>query len=182
MRRSLQLLSRFALPFSAAFPLLLVLCAPARAGDSTCIAIAEAGKHIGSHRCVQGRVVRVEAGKAGVHYLDFCEDYRSCPFTVVVFASDLKQVGDVRALAGKNIKIRGDVQEYDGRAEIILERASQLQGEGARLPPVPKAYDVEQRGHYSAGSMKRPKKTTTHQKKAPPPPKVVWETAGGEPE
>jgi len=128
------------------------------AGEANCVSFAEAGRLVGSHHCVEGRVVRVEAGNGGVHYLDFCENYRECPFTVVVFAGDLRQVGDVRQLAGKQIEIRGDVREYDGRAEIILERASQLQGEASRLPPMPKAYDVENRGHYSAGRLRPTKK------------------------
>jgi len=30
----------------------------------------------------------VKRGERGVHFFDFCADYRTCPFTVVVFASD----------------------------------------------------------------------------------------------
>jgi len=67
-------------------------------------------------------VVRVEAGNGGVHYLDFCEDYRLCPFSVVVFSYDLKHVGDVWQLAGRVVNIRGEIKEYDGRAEIALEK------------------------------------------------------------
>jgi hypothetical protein len=46
----------------------------------------------------------------------------ACPFTVVVFPSGLKDVGDVRRLAGRSIEIRADLKLYDGRAEIILNR------------------------------------------------------------
>ena len=70
----------------------------------------------------------MEAGEGGVHYLDFCEDYRLCSFSVVIFSYDLKNVGDVRQLAGKNIEIRGELKSYDDRAEIILESARQLDG------------------------------------------------------
>ena len=72
------------------FPLLLVVLAtpsPAVAGSS-CISFVEAGKHIGAHRCVTGKVLHVKRGERGVHFFDFCADYRTCPFTVVVFASD----------------------------------------------------------------------------------------------
>ena len=41
----------------------------------------------------------MKQGSRGTHFFDFCEDYRTCPFTVVVFSSDLKQVGDVRRIA-----------------------------------------------------------------------------------
>ena len=75
-------------------------------------------------------VLRVETGSGGVHYLDFCEDYGSCSFSVVVFASDLKRIGDVGQLAGKTVEIRGEVKEYDGRAEIVLDDAKQLRRRG----------------------------------------------------
>jgi hypothetical protein len=100
-----------------------------------------------------------------VHYLDFCEDYGSCSFSVIVFASDLKRIGDVSQLAGKTVEIRGEVKEYDGRAEIVLENARQLGGEAARLAPLMKNFDVEQRGHFSAGQSHSAKRQTTRKKK-----------------
>jgi len=78
----------------------------------------EAKKHISETRCVSGKVLRVKEGNRGVTFLDFCEDYLVCPFTVVVFPSDLKHVGDLRQLQGKMVEIHGPVKEYDGRAEI----------------------------------------------------------------
>jgi len=70
-----------------------------------------------------------------VTYLNFCEDDRICPFTKVVFPSDLKHVGDVRELKDKLIEVHGDVKQYDGHAEIILSRPQQLRGEASRIPP-----------------------------------------------
>ena len=54
------------------------------------------------------------------------------------FASDLKDVGDVRRLTGRTIEIHGAVKLYDGRAEIILNRISQIAGGAAMIPPLPK--------------------------------------------
>ena len=140
--------------------LLLFLFAvpPARAAD--CIPIHQAGQHIGETKCVTGKIVRVKVGTKGVHFLDFCEDQMACPFTVVVFANDLKDVGDVRRLAGRTIEIRGALKAYDGRPEIILNRISQIEGGSAMIPPLPKNYDVENRGHFSAGRMRPTKKPT----------------------
>ena len=90
-------------------------------------------------------------------FLDFCEEFRACPFTVVVFQRDLKQVGDVRKLKGKTIEIKGTIQDYDGRAEIILRRPEQLGKNAMLLPPLPKDYDVERRGKYSPGKIAHPK-------------------------
>jgi hypothetical protein len=129
---------------------------------SDCLPIREAKQHVGETKCVTGKVLRVKAGARGVHFVDFCEDQMACPFTVVVFPHDLKDVGDVRRLAGKVIEIRGPVKLYDGRAEIILNRVSQVTGGSTLIPPMPKNYDVEKQGHYNAGRMrpsKKPKKT-----------------------
>jgi hypothetical protein len=122
-----------------------------------CLPFDEARKHVGEIKCVTGKVIRVKQGARGVHFLDFCDDFRLCPFTVVIFAGDLKSVGDVRQLQGRMIEIHGQVKEYDGRAEIILEEYRQLGGSSARIPPLPKNYDVEKKGRYSAGTFSHPK-------------------------
>jgi hypothetical protein len=62
----------------------------------------------------------------------------ACPFTVVVFPRDLKDVGDVRQLAGPMIEIGGPVKLYNGRAKIALTRMSQLSGCSTLIPPLPK--------------------------------------------
>src|SRR5262249_13418853 len=112
---------------------------------------------------------------SGVHFLDFCEDFRTCPFVVVVFASDLKRIGDVRQLAGDEMEIQGEIGSYDGRAQIVLERLSQLGREAARLPPLPKEYDVERKGRASAGSIRRPAKTSNKAKRPKAPSILVFD-------
>jgi hypothetical protein len=139
---------------------------------SDCIPIHEAKQHIGETKCVTGKVLRVKVGVKGVHFLDFCEDQMSCPFVVVVFPSDLKDVGDVRGLAGRTIEIHGAVKLYDNRPEIILNRISQITGGVAMIPPLPKNYDVENRGHYSAGRLRPSKKPV--KKKAQPSPVTTY--------
>jgi len=146
---------------------------------SGCIPIAEARQHVGETQCVTGKVLRVRAAASRVHFLEFCEDQMACPFTVVVFSHDLKDVGDVRRLEGRTIEIRGVVKLYDGRPEIILSRISQITGGAAMIPPLPKNYDVENRGHYSAGRLyptKKPKKT-----KATPNPTATYDVEDGNP-
>ena len=134
---------------------------------SDCLPLAEARKHVGEIKCVTGKVIQGQAGLRGVHFLDFCDDYRLCPFTVVIFPRDLKSVGDVRQLQGRMIEIHGKVKEYDGRAEIILEEYRQLSGAGARIPPLPKNYDVEKKGRYSAGTFSHPRSKRKTSKRQP---------------
>ena len=85
----------------------------------------------------------------------------------MIFPSDLKSVGDVRQLQGRMIEIHGKVKEYDGRAEIVLEEYRQLSGAGARIPPLPKNYDVEKKGRYSAGTFSHPKSKRKTSKRQP---------------
>ena len=153
MRRALLLLAAASLPVNS---------------SAACLPVDQARNHLGETQCVTGKVVRVENGDDGVHYLDFCEDFRLCPFSVVIFSHDIKNVGDIRQLAGKVIEVRGEIKDYDDRAEIILEKRSQLSGGVGNLPPMPKNFDVEERGHFSAGNSHRPHVSKTHKKKGIP--------------
>ena len=134
-----------------------------------CLTVAETQKHVGKKNCVTGTVVRVEEGNGGVTFLDFCTDYHSCPFTVVVFRGDLHSIGDVRQLQGRAITIRGTIEEYNERAEIILRHPQQLGGSASLLTALPKEYDVERQGHYSAGTFRpsKTKKPRHHRQEAP---------------
>jgi hypothetical protein len=128
-----------------------------------CIPYTEADNKIGDQTCVTGTVVKVAQSNSGTFFLNFCEKYRDCPFTVVVFPSSLKNVGDVRALEGKTIEIFGKITSWRGHAEIVLKDARQLKGEFAKLPPVPKEYDVERKGKFSPKAPSSSKGKTTQQ-------------------
>lgn len=148
---------------------LLGFCLLSTLATAACLPFAQAPGKIGADACVTGTVLKVqESEKGGAWFLDFCPDYNKCPFTVVVFTRDLKNVGDVRQLQGKTIEIWGHIQSYGGRAEIILRNSRQLHGEAAKLPPLPKDYDVTRRGHYSATapSGQKPKRPTGGASKA----------------
>jgi DNA/RNA endonuclease YhcR with UshA esterase domain len=162
--------------------LLAIALLSTHAFAADCVSFADARHYIGKTQCVTGTIVHVKEGRNGVTFLDFCDDYEVCPFTVVVFANDLRKVGNVAQLKGRSIQIRGRVEEYDGRAEIILRNPQQL-GEAASLlpslsnepalaPTLPPDYDVERQGHYSAGKFKHPKKAkaASAKKQGPPVP------------
>ncbi|MGH9567411.1 MAG: hypothetical protein ACRD4I_15625 [Candidatus Angelobacter sp.] len=129
--------------------------------QAKCVPFSEALHHVGESRCVTGKIFHVQQGSNGIHYLDFCEDYRACTFTVVIFRGDLKHVGDIRQLQDRLVEVHGDVKEYDGRAEIILKDSSQLGGDGARIPRLPKDFDVAEKGHFSAGTFSHPRSSSS---------------------
>lgn len=156
---------RFSLLAVLLFALSTVCSAGTNTSSHDCVSFGEASQHVGTSQCIRGTVLHVEDGRNGTKILNFCQD-KTCPFTVVVFPADLKKMGDVHQLEGRQIEIKGTIQDYDGRAEIILRRSQQL-GEGAFLlfPPVPTEYDVEHERHNSAGKIhaKATKKKETRQ-------------------
>jgi hypothetical protein len=93
-----------------------------------CYPIEEAPKRMGQMACITGKIYSVKHGK-NIWYLDFCEDYKTCPFTVIVFDRDLKDPEKLEAFEGHTIKIYGPVVNYNGRAEIVLKLEQQLTGE-----------------------------------------------------
>jgi len=131
----------------------VVFCALTATAD--CLPFTEAPQHVGETRCITGKVLNIGESKSGTLFLNFCADYRKCAFTVVVFPSALKDVGDVRQLEGKEIEIHGKIQSWRGQTEIVLKNIRQLKGEAAKIPPLPKDYDVQKKGGFSAGKFKR---------------------------
>jgi len=136
--------------------------------EADCLPVSEAHNHIGETQCITGKVYRVKQGSRGTTFFDFCEDFRVCPFTAVIFPGHLKDIGDVRQLANRVIEVHGPLKAYDGRAEIVVNQLRQLGGEGARIPKLPKDYDVEKKGKYSAGSFTLPKPAYKTSKKRQP--------------
>jgi len=143
---------------------------------ANCVPFAEAHHHLGKTQCITGRVVHAKEGNSGVTFLDFCENYETCPFVVVVFPGDLRKLGDVHQLKGRTIEIQGTVEEYDGRAEIILRHSQQLGDSASLLPPLskdgavapslPADYDVERRGTTARGSSNTPRRPGQQRSKA----------------
>lgn len=86
----------------------------------------EAAAHVGEYAAVRGKLVKVHTSSKGTVFLDFCKNYRTCPFSGVIFADNAKKFGDLSEYEGKEVTLTGKVQLYDGRAEIVLKNPSQL--------------------------------------------------------
>lgn len=100
--------------------------APAASSPPPCVDTRNAGPLTGKNGCVAGLVLRVYSARTGNTFLDFCQDYRTCPFTSVIFASDKSKFGNLESLQGRRVEIRGDVVAYQGRAEIIIRDPRQV--------------------------------------------------------
>jgi hypothetical protein len=144
--------------------------------SAKCIDFKDAPKKIDEEVCVTGKVLKVtHSPRSGTVFLNFCEDYRDCPFSVVIFPKDVADIGDVDKLEGQTIEIFGKIKDFKGQAEIVLKDASQLKGESGKLPPAPKKYDAASKGNASAGSITEAKHV---KEKKPRKPHDKSDTAG----
>jgi hypothetical protein len=103
--------------------------APATGNPPPCVDIRDAEPLVGKRGCVSALVQRVYTARSGNTFLDFCQDYRTCPFTSVIFAADKNKFGDLETLQGKRVEVRGNVVDYRGHAEIVIHDPQQVRGE-----------------------------------------------------
>jgi hypothetical protein len=100
--------------------------APLASSTHGCVDFHDAAAHLGETSCVSGRVLRVFTSRSGNSFLDFCADYRDCPFTSVIFESDHGKFGNLSTLAGRQVEIHGTIVQYQGHAEIVIRDPDQI--------------------------------------------------------
>jgi hypothetical protein len=93
---------------------------------SKCVSFRDAKEHMGKNRCVVGKVDHVYESRNGNLFINFCADWRSCPFSAVIFRSDANKFPDVGKYEGKTVEMRGQIKLYQGRAEIVINRPEQI--------------------------------------------------------
>ena len=137
---------RYAAPALAA----LLLAAAALARSPDVVPWSEAGSHVGRVITVEGTVARARV-EAGACTLEFAPDDPAA-FRVVLMLS-LFQAPEApeRLYAGRLVQASGRVQAFEGRPEMIIRRADQIEV----LDPVP-----------TTSTLPAPTTTTT----LPPPP------------
>ena len=89
------------------------------------IGTAEASKYYDETMMVTGKVVQVTV-RPNVVMLNFDQPFPNSPFTAVIFEDNVSQFGDLQKLQSKNVEISGDITEYHGKPEIILESPDQV--------------------------------------------------------
>ena len=90
------------------------------------IPYTQAARHVGEYAHVTGTLVSVYTSKSGVTYLDFCQNYKTCPFSGVIFSSDRARFSNLPSYIESSITISGKITSYQGKTEIILDDPSQL--------------------------------------------------------
>ncbi len=72
-----------------------------------------------------GKVAQVTI-RPTVTFLNLDKPYPDSPFTVAIFHGHSSFYGDVNALRGKSIEIKGKIKNYHDKPEIALDNANQL--------------------------------------------------------
>ncbi len=86
---------------------------------------AEAATKVGKDAVVSGLLTQLTK-REKLWYLNMDGNYPTNAFTAVVFAKNFNVFTNLDAMVGKKIEITGRVAEFQGKPQIVLERASQL--------------------------------------------------------
>lgn len=91
-----------------------------------CISYTKAPERIGTRTCVTGIVDHTYTSATDTTFINFCEDYRECPFSSVVFQDDRHRFTNTSDWEGRQVAIEGRIDTYEGRPQIVLDHPSQV--------------------------------------------------------
>jgi len=103
----------------------------------------EAPDHVGEYACVVGRIDHVNRPRETT-FLNFCTDYKNCPFGAVIFRADTYKFPNPEQYEGKTVEITGLIRSYQGRPEIILKEPGQIKILSQEPSSVKEPLSVEQ--------------------------------------
>jgi DNA/RNA endonuclease YhcR with UshA esterase domain len=89
------------------------------------ISAAEAEQHYQETVIVTGKVAQVSI-RPKLVYVNLDKKYPETPMYCVIFARATNQFGDLKKLEGKQVEIKGRIEEYQDKAQIILNSTNQL--------------------------------------------------------
>jgi DNA/RNA endonuclease YhcR with UshA esterase domain len=108
--------------------LILALRSSADLTDNTSpakIGTDEAKDFYGREMIVTGTVAQVSI-RPKIVFLNMDKPYPDSPFTLVIFPAATNKFGNLKSLKGASVEVTGVITNYHDRAEIVLEKASQL--------------------------------------------------------
>ncbi|MCU0652880.1 MAG: thermonuclease family protein [Candidatus Pacebacteria bacterium] len=92
------------------------------------IEACDAGQSIGKEAVVQGYVAQATKSKTDTVFLNFDKPYPNNCFAAVIFKSSLAKFGSPETLFDKKaVRIKGKIQDYQGKPEIILSDPEQIE-------------------------------------------------------
>ena len=110
---------------TTAFVTLPALAEDAKPDGVKKIGTTQAAKHYQETCIVTGKVAQVTIREKLV-YVNLDKPFPDTPFTGVIFARATNQFGDLSKLKGKDVEIKGRVEDYKGKVQIVLNTTNQL--------------------------------------------------------
>jgi len=93
------------------------------------IGACQAGNYYGKEMIIEGKIVDAFRSKTNTIFLNFEKPYPNHCFTGVIFSSDQYRFvqSSEEYYLNKTIRIKGEIKEYQGKPEIILEDPLQIE-------------------------------------------------------
>ncbi len=102
-------------------------------GDSLPVVVpSAAAQYAGREVIVRGRVVQVSTSRTGTTFINFDKPFPNHTFNAVIFGRDAKGFTAPDQWEGKTVDVRGTVQIYQGKPEIILRSPDQVRVVGEK--------------------------------------------------
>ncbi|PJB99637.1 MAG: hypothetical protein CO077_00640 [Candidatus Nealsonbacteria bacterium CG_4_9_14_0_8_um_filter_35_12] len=88
-----------------------------------------AGNYYGKEMIVEGKIVATYRSKTNTVFLNFEKPYPDQCFSTVIFSSDQYKFvqNPENYYLNKTVRVRGQIKEYQGKPEIILEDPAQIE-------------------------------------------------------
>ncbi len=99
---------------------------PAITEENT-IHFSKAPERVGEELWVYGEVDHVFEHPDGHRFVNFCPDFRDCPFYSPIFDDNVPQFADIAGWSGEEIHIYGEITTYQGRPQIVVESSKQVE-------------------------------------------------------
>ena len=98
----------------------------ALSGPPVRINYTDAINYIGKNATVSGIPLKIYSSTGGTVFFDYCVNYKTCPFSVVVFADDAKKFTNISQYTDETISVTGILKSYNGHAEIDVTDPNQI--------------------------------------------------------
>ena len=85
----------------------------------------EAKARVGEVATVTGKVFSIHVTQKGDVFLNIGGAHPNQPFAAVCFQGAIP-ADDLKKFDGKTVKVTGEIKDYNGQIEIVLERANQV--------------------------------------------------------
>lgn len=94
--------------------------------DENSVHFSEAPDNIGKKFWVKGKIDHVFVSNNGNYFLNFCPDFRDCPFSSLIFSEKAYLFNDINSWSGESVYIYGLIGIYQNRPQIIIENPNQI--------------------------------------------------------